>query len=328
MFIQSNYQQTANVMKLNDALYCVICFKLATQSACAMQNVYEYVKCHPSEGKQFTCKEILFLIIECPPEFTKSEELAEHNCFLYGISGKHLLFSRERSWLFQQGETVFIKKGGLGVKKVDKDVFCALMFFVPDSYLRTFISEKIQIFSNIHAAAQSKDMLLRIETNNVLTSFYDSVISHFTNGTKPAEDLIELKFKELLLNIVTNPANKELTSHLYKLFLSQADALQDVMERNYIYDMRLEDYARLCHRSLASFKRDFQKIYATTPGRWLLKKRLEAARHLLLTTQKSVNDTAYESGFKNNTHFSRAFKNFFGSSPLQFKKEQFQAAGV
>jgi AraC-like DNA-binding protein len=293
-----------------------------------MLDIYEYARCNPNEVKQFSCKELLFLIVECPPEFKKGQEFANHNCFLYGISGKHYLFNNDHSWLFEKGDTVFVKKGGFGVERADDDLFCILIFFVPDSYLRSFINEKIEIFSQKQLSAVSNDMLLRVDTNDVLRSFYESVISHFNAGTAPAEDLIELKFKELLLNIVTNPANRELTSYLYKLFLSQADELQDVMERNYMYDLQLEDYARLCHRSLASFKRDFQKVYGTTPGRWLLEKKLETAKRLLLAPEKSVNDAAYESGFKNNTHFSRTFKNFFGRSPLQFKKEQLQSAAV
>jgi len=293
-----------------------------------MLNVYDYAICHPEEVKQFTCKELLFLIVECPAEFKKGQEFANHNCFLYGIAGRHLLFNNDSSWLFQKGDTVFLKKGAFGVERVDDGLFCVLIFFVPDSYLRAFIKEQIQIFSKSDFSSISKDMLLQVDTNEVLKSFYESVISHFNAGSKPAEDLIELKFRELLLNIATNPANRELTSYLYKLYLSQRDELQDVMERNYMYDLQLEDYARLCHRSLASFKRDFQKAYGTSPGRWLLEKKLQTAKQLLLIPEKSVNDAAYESGFKNNTHFSRAFKNFVGTSPLQYKKEQLQMIGI
>ena len=293
-----------------------------------MMNMYEFAKCNPQAVKQFTCKEVLFLIIECPPEFDKGHELAEHNCFLYGISGQHLLFSTERSWLFQKGETVFVKKGGLGVQKVGHDLFCVLMFFVPDHYLRSFISEKLPIFSGCDTKAHSKDMLLRVDTNDVLKSFYESVLSYFTTGTQAPEDLIDLKFRELLLNILINPANNELRNYLYKLFIQQADELCEVMERNYAYDLQLEDFARLCHRSLATFKRDFQKTFGTSPGRWLLEKKLDAARRMLMIPEKSVNDAAFESGFKNNTHFSRVFKNFFGSSPLQFKREQLHLANA
>ena len=288
-------------------------------------NHYEYVKNNPEIFKQFSCKELLFLIIDCPPDFVQAEDWMEHNCFLYAITGKHMLFSRERSWLLREGETVFVKKGGVGIKKVDEDLFCALMFYVPDSYLRSFIKEKVEIISRINASSVSRDLLLSVETNSILKAFYESVISYFAAGKQPAEELVELKFRELLLNIITNPANKELTAYLYKLFLSNTDELQDIMERNYLYDLQLEEYARLNHRSLASFKRDFFKIYGIPPGRWLLEKRLEAARRLLLAPDKSVNDVALESGFKNNTHFSRVFKNFFGSSPLQFRKGQLTA---
>jgi AraC family transcriptional regulator, exoenzyme S synthesis regulatory protein ExsA len=195
-----------------------------------------------------------------------------------------------------------------------------LMFFVPDSYLRTFVHEMTNIIAKIDPAEISRSLMLSVAHDQTLVAFYDSVISYFTASKQPPEDLVELKFRELLLNIITNPANKELTSYLYKLFLNRADELQDIMERNYVYDLQLEEYARLCHRSLASFKRDFTKSYGMPPGRWLLEKRLEAAKHLLLSPEKSVHDIAFESGFKNNTHFSRSFKNFYGSSPLQFRK--------
>ncbi|HEY0678752.1 MAG TPA: AraC family transcriptional regulator [Chitinophagaceae bacterium] len=288
-----------------------------------MVNLYELAQCHPGQFKQFRCKEILFLIVECPPDFVKGQEFAQHNCFIYGLAGKHLLFNSEKSWLFEQGQTVFVKKGGMGVQRVDDGLFCVMIFYVPDSYLHAFINEKIEIFSGIDAHP-SDDLILPIETNDVLHSYFDSVLSYFNSECRPAEDLIELKFKELLLNIFTNPANNELKQYIYRLSLSADDQLHDVMIRNYMYDLKLEDYARLCHRSLASFKRDFQKIYETTPGRWLLQKRLEKAKHLLLCANKSVNDAAFESGFKNNTHFSRVFRNFSGFSPLQFKKSQLQ----
>ncbi|HEV8506753.1 MAG TPA: AraC family transcriptional regulator [Chitinophagaceae bacterium] len=287
-----------------------------------MVNHYEFVKDNPQVFKQFSCKELLFLIIDCPPEFTQSEDLVEHNCFIYVITGNHMLFSREKSWIISTGQTAFIKKGGLGIKKIDDELFCALMFYVPDSYLRSFIHEKTGIISKIDPVETSHHLILSVAHDQILAAFYDSVLSYFAAGKQPPEDLVELKFRELLLNIIINPANKELTCYLYKLFIDRADELQDIMERNFVYDLQLEEYARLCHRSLASFKRDFYKTYKMPPGRWLLAKRLEAAKHLLCSPEKSVHDVAFESGFRNDTHFSRLFKSFYGSSPLQFRKGQ------
>jgi transcriptional regulator GlxA family with amidase domain len=54
--------------------------------------------------------------------------------------------------------------------------------------------------------------------------------------------------------------------------------MKEIMERNFIYNMKLEEFAKPAGRSLASFKRDFTAIYKTTPGRWLKRKKLDKQR--------------------------------------------------
>jgi AraC-like DNA-binding protein len=286
-----------------------------------MTNHYDFVKANPALFKQFSCKELLFLIIDCPPEFVKAEDWNDLNCFLYVITGNHILFSRERSWLISKGATVFIKKGGLGIQKVDEEAFCALMFYVPDSYIHTFLNDKAGVMAQTDPAMVSKDLLLNVETNDVLVAFFNSVLSYFYTGQQPPEELLELKFKELLLNIITNQANKELIAYLHRIYLSTIDDLQDIMERNYLYNLSPGEFARLCHRSLSKFKRDFDAVFGMSPGRWLLKKRLDYARHLLQNSLKPIADIVMESGFTNVTHFDRVFKKCYGESPLQYRKK-------
>ncbi|HEX8277871.1 MAG TPA: AraC family transcriptional regulator [Segetibacter sp.] len=101
--------------------------------------------------------------------------------------------------------------------------------------------------------------------------------------------------------------------------MPKADHLQEVMEENYHYNLSLPDFAKLCNRSLSSFKRDFYAVYKTNPGHWLLSKKLDHSHHLLTTTDKTVNEISVESGFENSTHFSKAFKKRFGLSPLHYR---------
>jgi len=286
-----------------------------------MTNHYDFVKANPGLFKQFSCNEALFLIIDCPPEFVKAEDWIDHNCFLHVITGNHLLFSRERSWLISKGSTVFIKKGGLGIQKIDEDAFCALMFYVPDRYIHSFLKDKKFELLQFEHSPISNDMLIDLETNEVLVAFFNSVLSYFETNRQPPEGLLELKFKELLLNIISNPANKELTSYLYKAFLSGNNDLSDIMERNYLYNLSLDEFARLAHRSLSKFKRDFDTVFDMPPGKWLMKKRLEYAGRLLLNSKKAITDIVTESGFINVTHFDRIFKKHFGETPLQHRKK-------
>jgi AraC-like DNA-binding protein len=93
------------------------------------------------------------------------------------------------------------------------------------------------------------------------------------------------------------------------------------MEANYAYNLTIDAYARLTNRSVSSFKRDFQALYKTSPGRWLIDKKLDRAKQLLLQTAQAITDVAFDSGFENTAHFSRLFKQKTGITPMEFRKK-------
>jgi AraC-like DNA-binding protein len=286
-----------------------------------MTNFYDYVRSHPEQLRQFCCKEILFLRLDCPPDFVKGENWNEYNIFMHVLTGGKRMSSREKSWILDEGSTVFVKKGGVTVERIGPQPFCVLMFFVPDHYLRSFIREHVSTDFVIDSFKYPNDHLLPVYPSPVMSAFYESILSYFSTNTRPAENLLELKFKELLLNIITNENNRELTGYLCRLTQTSTGDLKNIMESNCLYNMQLREYARLCHRSLSSYKRDFYHTFGVPPGRWLLEKRLAHASQLLLHSNKSITDVMCESGFKNITHFDKAFKKQYGSSPLQYRKQ-------
>jgi len=138
----------------------------------------------------------------------------------------------------------------------------------------------------------------------------------------PDPSLLELKFKELVLNIADNAVNKDLLSYFCSLLHEpQTILLKRVMEDNFCYNLKLEVYAELSNRSLSAFKRDFEKFFQITPGKWLLEKRLHHALHLLSNQNRTVSEAAFESGFESPSHFSRAFKKRFGKAPTAMKND-------
>ena len=109
---------------------------------------------------------------------------------------------------------------------------------------------------------------------------------------------MEIKFKELLFNITLNPRNKEFHTMIRNIGQSVKSSMQYVMDRNFQYDLPISAFAKLCGRSLSSFKRDFKSHFGTTPAKWLIDKRLSYAKTLLRSTELNVNQVCYESGFK------------------------------
>lgn len=90
------------------------------------------------------------------------------------------------------------------------------------------------------------------------------------------------------------------------------------LEKNYMNDLTLRDIARFTGRSLSTFKRDFRALSDLTPQRWLMRRRLEAAREMLRRDNKrEVTDVCFEVGFKNLSHFSKLYKRTYGIPPTE-----------
>ncbi len=60
-------------------------------------------------------------------------------------------------------------------------------------------------------------------------------------------------------------------------------------------------------------------MYNTSPGKWLLDKRLDYSSYQLRSTDKNVNEVAFESGFEDVSNFIRSFKKKFSCTPLQYR---------
>lgn len=66
-------------------------------------------------------------------------------------------------------------------------------------------------------------------------------------------------------------------------------------------------------------KKHFKLLTDTTVGNYILNKRMEFAKNLLLTEDLKIAEVAYKSGFKQASYFSSCFKKHFGYLPQTLK---------
>ncbi|MGB9984467.1 GlxA family transcriptional regulator [Herbaspirillum sp. AP21] len=78
----------------------------------------------------------------------------------------------------------------------------------------------------------------------------------------------------------------------------------------------LADHVDLSSRQLA---RKFHEELGVAPQEFYRRMRLRYGRWLLLTTEKSITDIAYECGFADASHFIRGFKEAYGTSPARLR---------
>lgn len=97
--------------------------------------------------------------------------------------------------------------------------------------------------------------------------------------------------------------------------------IEKVMSENFLFNLKVEEFAKLCGRSLSTFKRDFKQIYGTTPSRWINSKRLEHGKKLLIGTNLQINQISYDCGFINSSHFIKSFKQEYNLPPHQYRSK-------
>ena len=270
--------------------------------------------------KQYKVNDLLFVEYKCVADESLLKVWSQHNYFLYVISGKKVWQTIHSTYEVTSGQAIFVKKGANIVHQFFDKNFCSLIIFVPDHFISHVIQQSAVRIPMVKAPAEPSDSVIRIHLDEVLTAYFQSLFAFFHKKEAPPKTLLEIKFKELILDLTLSSKNKVLCSYFLSLCSSSKTSIREIMESNFRYNMKLEEFAELCGRSLTSFKRDFSTIYKTSPGKWLTRKRLEYARYLLETTDKNINELTFESGFENASHFIKTFKQTYGMPPLQFKR--------
>lgn len=93
-------------------------------------------------------------------------------------------------------------------------------------------------------------------------------------------------------------------------------------------DLALAEVAQQCELSVAQFARAFKRSTGMPPYRYLLERRIERARELLLFSELPLADVAITCGFADQSHFTKAFQKRVGCSPGSFRAARRTARGT
>jgi AraC family transcriptional regulator, exoenzyme S synthesis regulatory protein ExsA len=150
-----------------------------------------------------------------------------------------------------------------------------------------------------------------LKSSVLLKNYITSLLPYLEEDTQPA--LVNLKVNEAILLLLKElPLAKEV---LFDFGDPGKIDLEEFMHKNFTFNVELKRLAYLTGRSLATFKRDFEKIFSTSPSRWLLQKRLQEAYYLIKEKGRRPSDVYLEVGFESIAHFSYSFKKMFGVNP-------------
>lgn len=98
-------------------------------------------------------------------------------------------------------------------------------------------------------------------------------------------------------------------------------ALAQIHER-YYEKISISQLAKTAQLSRSAFIRKFQEICRMPPAQYLVKRRIEAAEHMLLNSVLSVAEIAEKTGFYDASHLMKSFRTETGMTPSQYRKER------
>lgn len=254
------------------------------------------------------------LLYSCVNEkYRGSEQFVKEHALGYIISGESHFFTNEGTKIAPAGSIGMVRRNqlikSLKVPPADGGEFKSININLGQEFLRKYaVDHKIE-----PVGRYTGDHIIPMPADPFLIGYFNSLVPYFTHKIQPSESMSELKTQEaveLILRI-----NPNLKYFLFDFNEPHKIDLEAFMNKNFTYNVPAEQFARLTGRSLAGFKRDFGKIFNTTPGQWLQKKRLDEAHYLITRKGRKVSEVYLDVGFENLSHFSYAFKKAFGISP-------------
>jgi AraC-like DNA-binding protein len=86
--------------------------------------------------------------------------------------------------------------------------------------------------------------------------------------------------------------------------------------------IHIRDLSAVARRSPAHFSRKFKLAVGESPHAYVVKRRLERACHLMMTSAASLSEIALSVGFSDQAHLCRLFRQAFGQSPASWRRER------
>lgn len=234
--------------------------------------------------------------------------------FLTLVESGELAFEiGKKKFFVRAGECVFLRRNHKMIfhKKPYKSMpYKGISIEINRQNLRDF-------FNKIPKNALPKNLkrkeinLLKLDFSPELQSFFAEISPYFEK--QPTAEFCKGKIHQAIAFLLKE--NENFYPTLFDFSQSWKIDLIDFMDKHFADDLSMEEFAKFTGRSLATFKRDFAKVSALTPEKWLIQRRLQQAYELIFNKKQKAKEVYLEVGFKDISHFYKCFKKQYDVLP-------------
>ena len=229
-------------------------------------------------------------------------------------------FGREDWLLFyvaKESETFYIDK------EVTAEAGSFILFAPGEKQHHVYNGSKTAEFYYIHFQCDSLPEGLDLKTSHVYSldshpqtvPIFEEIIEE-TLSKKPCYESLCISRLLCLLYLIQREVTETSITHS-KEWHSVARVIQH-MNRYCDKDLKLSDYASMCHMSKFHFLRVFKEVTGATPLEYRNRIRIDHAKELLKSSSYTVSEISRSLGYSSLAYFSAAFKKETGLSPTEY----------
>lgn len=265
-------------------------------------------------------------------EFHPTNQLAPNSHdyleLTYIFQGKGTFFVENKSYKVGRGDVMVVNNTEFHLLEAarDSDLKSVCVFFLPElihepgrspvdfEYLRPFYYYGSNFVNRIPASSPVSTRIL-----GLIERIYEELNgqnAYFRLAAKNALCEILLHVNRYCKNELgeTNQLNRR--SHDVK----RIRPLFDLIESEYRQKLTTKMLAEAACMSSGYLCRFFKKTTGRTLSDYIMRYRLDKAKEMLVATDASVTNIAYQTGFESHSYFDRMFRRLTHTSPLQFRK--------
>lgn len=243
----------------------------------------------------------------------------QYNEIYFLQSGKCNVYIDNETYYLEDGSVLFIPafKEHTFIYPFTQDVKRTVLYISTEQlnwyFDGNFKKEIDNLFINKHL------QLTRKSFSN-LSNMFEKIQFEKYNIDNMSESLTKAYFFELIIYLIrchryTNNINQK--TNLSNITIGE---IVNFIEDNYNRQLTLPETAARFGISESGLTKKIKTFTNMTFKEYLTKTRIEAAKSLLISSEKNITDIAYECGYNSSNFFGDVFKKSVGMSPSSYRK--------
>ncbi|OBI78027.1 AraC family transcriptional regulator, partial [Mycolicibacterium fortuitum] len=172
------------------------------------------------------------------------------------------------------------------------------------------------LVEEIYSVADRDDAIARLLTDSVAETMRLLIRDKYAEA--PPKSREHRTFDTRTRTMLVDYLNDSLDSDIH-LDAPTRSKIIEFLEDGMDSEITLEMLAQQAKMSVGGFIKAFRAAFHTTPYQYLLDRRIERAKSLLLDTTRTVTEISAMVGFSTPNHFATAFRRRVGTSPRNFR---------